>query len=641
MCIRDSLATLDLTGVYGNYEKHVLTSIKAASNLLGNVEIVSTTQLLNLDLSGNRLTTFNLKNFDNLRNLDLSSNSMTGELSLTYLSNAETINLSHNKLDSVTVVDMPALRSFDISDNKFTIKTLPVLPSLADGVFTYAPQQKLEIMKRAPGINISAQYRVIDGQGTRFTWTTTDGTPLVEGVDMVCDNGATRFLRDDIGTVFCTMTHPAFPQLSGADSFTTTPVEVTGAPTTLVASFTTTEATDRAEVIFTGHTTTALYIDWRGDGTEYLQYPMVADTYTSYPGQQTYAGAEAKVYTYDSPDDVAVFSIYDAKMEKLDASPMKKLRAFSIGGAGLDEQSLIFPATDNITELNLQGNNFSTATFKEFPLLTSLVLSANAYESFSVADLPRLETLMMGNNRLTSFSFGDDSKIWGLDLSTNFLESFSAAGAPLLQQLILNNNSLSSVDLEANSANLIVLDLSGNKFDFATLPRHSSFPRLNVYAFASQAPIEISINDGQVDLSSQAKVSDTETIYRWFLGDVTFDPDTASLVGEELIGNTSDDPEYWVKDGVTSFCYTFNDPVTGVLYNTEYDGLYLFTTPVRVTAEGIESISADGSRLDPDAIVDVHTLTGIAVRRSVRFADSLTGLPAGLYIVGGHKYMHR
>lgn len=634
------LASLDLTGVYGDYEKHVLTDLKAADNQLSNVVVVSTRQLQSLDLSGNRLTTFDLKNYDSILRLDLSDNRMAGELNLAYLTAAERIDLSHNSLDSVTVDSMPQLASFDISNNNFTIKTLPLLPASQAGVYSYAPQNALELVKRAPGINISAQYRVIDGEGTRFNWLTVDGTPLVEGVDMTCNNGATRFLRDDIGEVVCHMTHPAFPALSGENVFSTTAVEVTGAPTNVVASFTTTESSDATEVIFTGYSTTALYIDWRGDGTEYLQYPMVSDTYTAYPNQQTYAGANVKVYTYDSADDVAVFSIYGAKMENLDASPLKKLKAFSIGGAGLDEETLVFPAKENISELNLEGNNFSSKDFSEFTQLRSLVLTGNAYESFNASLLPQLETLVLANNKLTSVKFGNNA-LWGLELSGNRLESFSAEGAPALAQVILSHNSLSEVDFEANRNSLIALDLSHNSFDFSTLPRQAEFPRLSVYYFASQATLEAAIANGKIDLASQARVGDTETVYRWFLGDVTFDADTASLVGEELAGNDDADPEYWVKDGVTAFRYTFTEPVTGVLYNAAYDGLYLFTTPVLVSADGIEGITADGSAISPDEKVTIYNLSGIAVRSNIRFAEAMNGLPAGLYIVNGRKYLHR
>lgn len=635
------LASLDLTGIYGDYEKHVLTSLKASGNILSNVQIISTRQLQNLDLSSNSLTTFDLKNYDSIQTLDISSNRLTGELNLAYLANAQKINLSENSLDSVTIPDMPNLMDFNIASNKFTIKSLPILPASQAGIYHYAPQADLEIVKKAPGINISAQYRVIDGEGTSFEWRTIDGTPLVEGVDMVCNNGATRFLREDIGQVICYMSHPAFPDLSGDNAFTTTPVEVTGAPTTVVASFTTAESTDAANVIFTGYNTTALYIDWRGDGTEYLQYPMVSDTYTSYTNQQTYAGANVKVYTYDSPDDVAVFSIYGVKMENLDASPLKQLKAFSIGGAGLDEESLVFPAKDNLSELNLEGNNFSTLDFSSFGKLTSLVLTGNSYETFSIAEMPQLETLSLANNQITSLTMSDNNALWGLELSGNKLEHFSTNGAPALTQLFLSHNELTSLDLDANRNALIALDISSNKFDFATLPRQAEYPNLSVFYFAAQASIDATIANGHIDLSSQAKVGDTATIYRWFLGDVTFDADTAALVGEELIGNGDADPEYWVKDGVTAFCYTFNEPVTGVLYNEVYNGLYLFTNPVLVSADGIEGISSDGIATDPDQPVDVYNLTGIAVRKGVRFADAMNGLPAGLYIVNGHKYLHR
>ena len=70
--------------------------------------------------------------------------------------------------------------------------------------YVYAPMKPLELLANAPAVNISDQNRVIDGKGTTFVWKkATDGTPLVEGVDMTCKDGATKFLKTDLGKVYC------------------------------------------------------------------------------------------------------------------------------------------------------------------------------------------------------------------------------------------------------------------------------------------------------------------------------------------------------------------------------------------------------------------------------------------------------
>ena len=42
---------------------------------------------------------------------------------------------------------------------------------------------------------------------------------------------------------------------------------------------------------------------------------------------------------------------------------------------------------------------------------------------------------------------------------------------------------------------------------------------------------------------------------------------------------------------------------------------------------------------DADVIVTVYNLQGMPVRRNVVVSDATTGLPAGIYIVGGKKVM--
>jgi len=632
------ISTLSLVAPIGSYDKNVLKNIDASDNQIYNFEIVSTPQVERLDLSGNRFTGIDLRNYDHLKYLNLSSNRIKGTLNLAYLGEAIEIDLHSNSIDSVTVVDMPALERFDLSDNNMTIKTMPVL-SYADGVdYVYAPQKNLGITATAPGINISAQYRVINGAGTEFVWKKTDGTLLVEGVDMMCRNGATRFLDENLGTVYCEMSHPAFPDFSGDKVYKTTPTLVVGAPTNVIASFTTTEGVGDASVVFTGNKKTVVYIDWRGDGTEFIPYDVSDEAYTSYPGQVTYSDAEVKVYTYGNADELKVFSVYGVKMSGMDASPLTALESFSVGGASLDEETLVFPASPGLKELNLEGNNFSTKTFEEFAGLTNMSLNGNSYETFDVSKFPNIQTLVMSNNALTSISFANNDKLWGLDLGTNRFTTLSFEGAPAIEQLFVPNNVLEEIELSAIGNTLRVLDVSGNKFDMVTLPRQESLPRLSVYYYSGQAAVDAACVDGRVDLSSQAKVGETATEYLWYLGEVAVDPETGEVSGELLVTG-EEDAEYTVENGITSFHYTFDDNVVCLMTNAEYPQLQLFTKPVTVDAvAGIESVVVDSEdALDPDALVDVFTVSGMCVRRSVRRAEALDGLVPGFYLVGGSK----
>lgn len=631
----NNLTALDLSGVYGNYQKFALRTVKASGNSIAEFTIVNTRSIHNLDLSNNKLTDLLLKDYDEMVNLNLSNNQLKEAADLTYLAAAETIDISNNNYTSMTTVDMPSLKSMNVSNNNLTIATLPYLAGVSDDVYIYAPQKQLGIVSFAPAVNISEQYRVIDGEATRFVWkNVADGQALVEGTDVNCVDGATKFLAPAIGkTVYCEMSHPMFPAFAGADVLRTTATEVVDAPTKVVASFTTTKAVDNAEVVFRGHKRTALYIDWRGDGTEYKQYAMGDDTYTSYPEQQTYEGADVKIYTYEDPADIMVFSVYNAPMSRLDASALTGLTAFSIGSAGLDEETLTFPATTALTEINLIGNNFSTKDFSEYTGLTLLNLGSNAYETFDASVIPSLQLLFIDQNKLTSINL-DNANLWSLSASSNKLSDIDFSKATRLSQINLAANRMETINLTPLKRSLQAIYLDHNRFTFATLPRLSVLPNLRYFTYGNQAEVEIECVDGRVDLSAQAEVDGIETQYDWYLGDISYDEENAVIIGE-LLDGTGDDPEYTIEDGITSFRYSFNEPVRCLMTNSNYPNLTLYTSQVTAVPAGVENVAVDLE--DADAPVDVYTISGVKVRSQVAPAEATSGLAPGIYIVGTRK----
>lgn len=628
---RNRLTSFSLAGVYGDYEKNLLTDIDLSDNYLSSLTFVNTSHIRRLNLANNRMTEMLLKDFDGLTDINLSNNRLSGEFSLTYQASAENIDLSGNAISSLVLVDMPGLKSFNISNTNLTLGNLPVFPS--DVRYTYAPLKDLQVVAFAPAINLSDQYREVNGASTVFTWKKTDGSPLVPGVDYSGENGAVRFLNDKLGQVYCEMTHAAFPELNGENVFKTSVTTVTGAPTTVVASFTTTENSGTGQVVFTGHKKTALYIDWRGDGTEYIQYPVTDETYTLYPEQTTYAGARVKVYTYESADDISVFSISGIAMSDMDASPMTRLIAFTAAGAGLSEQTLVLPSRSDLKELNLTDNRFSTLDFARiFPNLVTLALGGNAYENFDASEYRSLNCLYLPGNKLTSLTLGSNPYLWELMANDNLLEEISFVGCPALSQMSLSGNRLKAVDLSPIKDVIRALDLSGNAFTFATLPVQSDYPSLSVYYYGSQAKIAAECTGGRVDLSSQAMVQDSPTTYRWYLGDIEYSSETGDYTGEALYSSDDDpeNPEFSISGGITTFLTTFDNHVAGVLSNEKFPNLKLVTVPVTVDEAGLGDITADSA--DINAPVDVYTIAGVRILTSAT-SETLSTLAPGLYIL--------
>lgn len=620
--------TFTLAGVYGDYEKNILTDINLSKNYITDVTFVNVAHILKLNLADNRLSTFSLKNFDSLTDVDLSNNKLSGDFSLAYQAEAVNVNLSGNSISSLTTVDMPNLKSFNIANNAMTLATLPDFTAIDS--YTYAPQQQLAIVAYAPAINLTEQNVKVNNYSTVFTLKKVDGTPLTEGVDFTGTGGAFKFINTELGNVYCEMTHQAFPDFTGNNVFRTTATTVTGAPTTVVASFTTTENSETGSLVLTGHKSTAVYIDWRGDGTEFLQYPMVSSTYTAYTEQKTYAGANVKVYTYESPEDIKVFSVDGVAMSKLDASPLTKVETFTVCNAGLDEKTITMPASEALYELNLEGNKFSTADFSQYASLTALSIGANNYTTFDASKSKKLQLLNIANNSLTSLKL-DNPILWSLAAGNNQLASISFAACPMMSQVVLSQNLLKNIDITPIKNTLRALFLDGNLFTFATLPVPADYPNLGSYFYGNQALLDVECVEGVVDLSELATICETPTVFTWFYGDATYDEDNETYVGEVLASQDDDDPEYNISGGVTSFLTTFDTYVTGVLYNETFPNLYLLTKKITVDKPaGVEDVAVDG--FDANAPADIYNLSGVKVRSNAELSE-VNKLASGVYIV--------
>lgn len=636
----NNLIALDLSGVYGDFEKNFLTSLKASNNKIETVTFVSPDIIANMDLSNNRLTdSFTFKNFYGIRNLNVSNNNITGTANLTYMTGAQNINLSSNKLTGIVWDTLDELQSIDISNNNFTIQTLP-LPTQLNGM-VYAPQSRLQIYSKGPAINLSDQNRVVNGNGTNFVWKKmADGSELVEGVDMTCEDGATKFINYEVGIVYCEMTNPAFPQFSGENVFATTGMLVMAPPTNIIASFTTTEDSNDGILTVMGYDPGEIYVDWRGDGSDYMPYSFDTQaTSSTFTGQRTFAGATAKLYTYDADaSNIYVFSVQRIAMSKFDASPLKQAYAVNVQYAGLSQDNIILPEGARLSEVVMAGNAITNLDFLK-PYASSLgnmQLNDNQLTEFNGADFPHLYWLILSSNNISSATFNNPGLL-NLSIENNQLETLDVSKLPSLNQLFIYGNKFSEIDLSPIKNHLYVLDLTNNYFTFATTPLPSDLPATFSYSYGGQHPLPIECVDGQVDLSSQAKVGDVPTTYIWFLNEMYIDPDTGEMMGETLYEGEGE--EYVIENGITTFLVSFDgqDKVLCVMLNEALPNLVLTTERINVTAASIGDIVADA--VGSAGPIDVYNIRGELIRSKVEPARALEGLASGIYIVGGRKVL--
>lgn len=583
--LRDNhLSTLDLAGYNRYFTKNRLSTLIIPGNGISDINIEGFEPLFTIDASGNSLKEFNFETAIRATDINISHNLLTSA-NLAKCENIVSANISDNHISEFTLPNDITLANLDISSNNMTFANLP-RPDQIGSVYTYGGQADLPIAETGPGIDLSAQYIDIDGNITMYTLYKTDGTVITGNDSYTESGGKIKFVDTELGNVYCVITNDAFPNLS----LRTTAIKVAPMPTDVIASFTTPVGGETATLSLASEKISSIYIDWKGDGVELTNYAL-GTSYTLF-NAVTSAGANVKVYGYEESAPMTVFSISGVTMENLDISRLTSVYALTLDNSGLSEITL--PEGGNIRELILSGNNLSDIDLSGHPYITSLSLNNNNLSGyFDISSLKNLQLVSLANNGLTSVKI-DNANLWYLDLCGNRLNSIDLSAAPNLEQLALSHNEFSEIDI-TNLKSLHGLLLDSNKFTFATLPEVRS--QYAIYTYANQAPIEAIANGLNVDLSSQAKVGDTETVYSWFL-DMPVQDKEGNWIGEQLEAND----EYFVENGITTFERPLRHLVC-LMRNEQFPKLALFSTMVDITS-GIENASVE---VPP---VELYTLTG-------------------------------
>lgn len=616
----NNLYNISLKGKTYYYYKSQLTNINLSHNNISTFTYDDMYSFKNINLSHNKLQEMDFSDADNLVNVNLSDNLFT-ELTFTYSEALKDLDVSNNNLTSIYVPEAAELSNLNVSGNLFTLATMTTLEktfagSLANGCqLTYAPQQAIKIAQTSPGVDLSEQFIEKDGQHTSIAWKKADGTKLKEGLDYIQLDGSTKFSKDLKGIpVYAELTHAAYPQFSGENALRTTLVTPIDEPTIEIASFTTTQNNDVELSLAALEDGTSVYFDWAGNGNV-TQYTL-GTSYRRFSAT-TKAGAKVRVLVADEKDKLNIFSITGAQMTNLKLNDrLKSCFAITIADAGLTEIDM--PQCNGLGELNLSGNNLTAMDFSKTPNLMYLSLNSNYLTSIDITTLEGLQLAYLGNNLLTDVKM-KNQLLWNLDLGNNKLEEIDLSGVPNMSQMWLSCNKLKHVDV-SKLKELKVLSLTSNLFDFSTLPLPKD--SWTVYNYGSQANLEVECIDGKVDLSYMAKIDTAATVYRWFLGAPTQNEDTSEWEGEELV----EGEEFTIENGITTFTPNADlDDIVGLITNGCFPQLTMMTNAFSIYAP------------KPDAMQDIITQRGTSSARYDLTGRRTTNNSKGIFIQNNKK----
>lgn len=628
----NNLSAIDLTGANGGYGKNILTHINLSNNKLVELTTETNETWIDVNLSNNLFADFSIIKAGNLKRLNMNDNVMKS-LDLRDSEALEELYISNNNLSELVVPDYVPLKKLDVSGNAFTFASLPPVSRIAE--YTYAPQKEIFLPAKAPVVSLyDYLFTAEDGTATKFEWhMASDNSIVTEGIRE--NNGRFFFDNPNLGEIYCRLTHPAFPAFADDNAMTTTNVTTADMPTNVFATFTPASDGMARISLAAKQTGTTIYIDWSGEG-DFEQY-ILSDTYTIFEAH-SFGGMQAKCYSYDIDEGVTVFSLIGTPLLQADLSKMKGLINASFQDVANGQQTITFPTeSKGLEELSLYNCDITDLTpiISKFPKLRSLTTPRNPFTSVDLSVVPQLQVFQSGEGKLEHITF-DNPLLWNLSVEGNSLEEIDFAKTPEISQMWLSNNNLAKIDISPLKK-LGFLFLDGNRFTFETLPLPGN---LIVYDYAVQQPMDISVVNGKVDLSSQASVNGVATEYTWFIDEPYLD-ENGDLQGENLYV----DEEYTIANGVTSFLSTFKH-VMCVMTNATFPNLYLTTTYVDVNetaginsipVDGIDaSVSVNGNSIIVNAAdgtpVSICGINGINVAHAVGSA-SFCQLPTGIYIV--------
>lgn len=612
----NALTQLDLTGNNAAYNKNLLTEINASNNKLTSfVPGLAAVTFVGLDLSGNELTDVDLRDMQSLEIADFSDNRFT-ELSFDDCTALKLLSANGNNLTAVDLSPLTALEHADLRNNRLTYSTLPA----ASTGLQLAPQKPISIAGVATGVDLSREA-VANGTLTTYVWKNAEtGATLTEGTDYTITGGKTKFLSTVTDqSLYCELTNASFPDFTGENVLRTSVVKAMDMPKYEIASFTTPVGGQQTLLSLAAwNPDTYIYIDW-GNG-ELKEYALQT-TYTLFRDNYTVENANVKIYSNVSPDgDMYVFSMDSVTVKDFNGSAMTKLFCLTLKDAGME--SIDISQNTELGELNLEGNKLTSIDLSNHKKLFTVVLSHNQLTDFTLAEGNNISWFMAGYNKLKNVNTEMLKNIYYLDLAANELESIDLAPMTGLRQLYLPQNQLTEIN--TMGIPLIDLDLSSNRFTFATLP----LPNFLSYRYGNQAHIDIECVNDEIDLTAQAMVGETPTNIYFFDDEVIIYYDSEGnpyFDANEFI----EGEDFIVENGIVKFKKA-QPTVVGALMNPVFPSLVLYTNPTSVTANptGISTVMAEGNNT-ADVI---YSISGTRLKQKPN---------AGVYIHDGKKLINK
>lgn len=528
--------------------------------------------------------------------------------------------LQHNALTSLSVANGAQVKTLNAQYNGFTFATLP--DASVAKTFNYSPQNDVAVaLNDANQLDLNACGLKVGDVETVVTFAGNDAEgnalTLTAGTEYTVADGVYTF-SVPVKDLVATLTNSAYAKLTLKTAATTSPSLI---PT--VATFDVT-GSDFGMLLYLSENSE--YLANYGDGNYVaLQYEeglwgpdyvelggKVVGTKVVVKGEpKNVIGVDYVASNWDldpvkvsaadltALENLETLALGNGNLENIDLSKNQKLNSVKLESNKLTYFDVELPLLETLSLANansgaekLYGENaISAFDATKYPALTSLNLSFTGYQpAWSL--LAGLETLYVDGNGLTSAEIPVMENVKYLYLRWNKLAALDLSNVKSEAAVYAINNDIASIALpEQKLGNLYV---ANNKLTFATLPSLEKVGQWSNYA--PQQPMEVTTAKGIVDLSSQAKVGDVETVYVWTVP--AAEADAEPVVFDKYVAN----------DGIFSFTEAAAGAVCSMT-NEAFPALTLTTV-----ALDVEKSAASVGELDAvTGEAAYYTLQGVRV----------------------------
>lgn len=284
--------------------------------------------------------------------------------------------------------------------------------------------------------------------------------------------------------------------------------------------------------------------------------------------------------------------IHQNNLKSIDLSKLTALTTLNIGAN--DFSTIDLSANTELTAIDLSNSKniglLETLDLSKNPNLTKVVLSGNKLTTLDFSNNPLVKTFTVLNNQLTDVTIGaNTTKGHTFQFGGNKLTKFSLKDVTNLSTsyVYLRDNDLTELELPAAVRRIWV---DGNAFTLAQLYElkgmaTQTFTYATLFTKESaQAPMQITADGDKVDLSAQAKLGETATVFTW----------------KDAEGNTlAEGTDYTAADGVFTFLKSMNG-IHCEMTNAELDGFTAEqpykTIAIDIVAAAISNVKVKSTR---------------------------------------------